>query len=57
MVSLMTSMIIISMRVSMTALRDDHLEDWVEKNLDEDVNGYGDRTDEDGLGNYYLWLR
>jgi hypothetical protein len=29
---------------------DGHMEEWVEKNLDEDVGAYGDRTDEDGLG-------
>jgi hypothetical protein len=57
MVSVMTSRIIILMRVSTASLRDEHLEDWVEKNLDEDVSGYGNRTDEDGLGNYHLWLR
>jgi hypothetical protein len=57
MVSLVAPMMIIWMMVSMAALRDDGLDDWIEKNLDDDLSGYHDRTDEDGLGNYYLWLR
>jgi hypothetical protein len=57
MVPLMTLMMIGWMMVSMAALRDDGLADWVEKNLDGDVSGYRDRTDEDGLGKDDVCLR
>jgi hypothetical protein len=53
----MTLMMIIWMVVSMTGVREDGVDDWVEKDLGDDVSGYRDRIDEDGLGNYYLWLR